>query len=767
VGLLVSERVAPGVRVPLDLPRVVSEGRLARVEVGPLTVAALYQVLKDRTGRSLPRRLVVRIEEATGGNPFFALEITRSLPVDAPVGGDDLPIPSQLLQLVDARILALPKRSRQAVLAASALRAPTVEMVKAAVVGTPEQAQQALDAAEARGILERNRGSLRFPHPILATAAYATASAVERRRMHQRLADLSDGVEERARHLALAAEESDGQLAEIVEAAAEHARARGAPESAAELIERALALTPRSSPADINRRTILAAEYHFHAGEVRQSRQMLQTVLSQPVSGLERASALRLLGEIHYHEQSIEEAASAFREALPHAEGHPIVQAAIELGLAYVANGAGDFAGFAEHGRKAVVAASSGADRARLAEALAATAMGQYMMGQGFDHEKIERALRLEDPYHQVPIPVRPTLIAGCLAFFEGQLARCIQLLTPLRDRIIDTGQDSDLTFVGCYLSWAACWLGDLERAELYATEAIETAERLESDSSLCQALAFAAIASAYRGDEPVTKDRSGKALELIGRTGFVVLALWASSAVATLALSADDPGTAHTTLAPLEALFEDGIGEPIYAFPLPDDIEALIALGHLERAEHLLDRFEEAARRLDRGWALMRALRCRALLCAARGDLEAATNHITKAVKLGVSSELRVEVARTLLAAGQMARRRRKKAAALAYLDQAVALFDATGAAGWAALARVETGRVGLRRATPGLLTESERRVAAMIASGRTNREVAAQLFMSPKTVEAKLAAIYRKLGVHSRAELGAHLARQGAATP
>jgi DNA-binding CsgD family transcriptional regulator len=206
--------------------------------------------------------------------------------------------------------------------------------------------------------------------------------------------------------------------------------------------------------------------------------------------------------------------------------------------------------------------------------------------------------------------------------------------------------------------------------------------------------------------------------------------------------------------------MFEHYVPEPIRAFFVPDEIEALIAIGRLERAEHLLDAFEEAAQRLDRAWALMLASRCRAQLTAAGGDLEGASAHALRALRRGEEVELRIEVARTFLVAGRIERRRRRKAIAAGHLRRAKEMFEGMGAALWAQRAHEELRRVGLRPSAPTELTASERQVAELIASGLTNREVAARLFMSPKTVEANLARIYRKLRVHSRAELGAQLA-------
>jgi DNA-binding NarL/FixJ family response regulator len=152
-----------------------------------------------------------------------------------------------------------------------------------------------------------------------------------------------------------------------------------------------------------------------------------------------------------------------------------------------------------------------------------------------------------------------------------------------------------------------------------------------------------------------------------------------------------------------------------------------------------------------------MAAGRCRALLHSARGDLSGAVATAHEAVAEAGNVELRLEVARTLLVAGQIERRCRSKQAARQSLERALEIFEQAGARLWAEKTREELRRTGLRHARPGHLTEAEWRVAELAASGLTNREVAAKLFISPKTVEANLARVYRKLDIHSRAELGA----------
>jgi DNA-binding NarL/FixJ family response regulator len=237
----------------------------------------------------------------------------------------------------------------------------------------------------------------------------------------------------------------------------------------------------------------------------------------------------------------------------------------------------------------------------------------------------------------------------------------------------------------------------------------------------------------------------------------------WARWALAVIALSLGDPADAEAALAPLTARVErQGVAEPIRAVFLADAIEALVALGKLDRASHLTALLEQAARRLERGWALAQAERCRALLLAARGDLAAASKAACAALRSAEGSELRLEHARTLLVAGEVERRNRRKASAHELLKRALEVFESAGARLWAERARAELDRTVCRR-TGDNLTQTEKLVANLAASGLTNREVAAQLFMSPKTVEANLVRVYRKLGIRSRAELGARLAGTG----
>jgi len=199
---------------------------------------------------------------------------------------------------------------------------------------------------------------------------------------------------------------------------------------------------------------------------------------------------------------------------------------------------------------------------------------------------------------------------------------------------------------------------------------------------------------------------------------------------------------------------------EPGHRFELADTLEALIAVGDLKEAEEKLSPWEERARALDRSWALAITARCRALLMAARGDMTGAQPQFERALREHERTQDPFQHARTLLALGATQRRAKQRAAARAYLEGAKEIFDRLPAPLWAAKARSELARIGGRPpANKDELTEAERRVAALVAEGRTNQEVAASLFLGERTIASHLTHIYAKLGVRSRTELARRL--------
>ena len=240
----------------------------------------------------------------------------------------------------------------------------------------------------------------------------------------------------------------------------------------------------------------------------------------------------------------------------------------------------------------------------------------------------------------------------------------------------------------------------------------------------------------------------------------------WANGCSATLAfleVSLGNYDAAVAAVAPMLSAFDPESTPtelPGAAF-LPDAIEALVQLGRLADAEPLIAALERNGRTFDRAWMRAVGARCRAMLLAARGDLDGAHESARRAMGEHERVAMPFDTARTLLLLGQLERRLRKKESASVSLHEALEAFERLRVPLWAGRARAELARANVGPALTGQLTASEQRVAELAASGMKNRDVANALFISPKTVEANLARIYRKLGIKSRAELGRHIGR------
>jgi DNA-binding CsgD family transcriptional regulator len=758
IGLVASARVGDrAAALPAGLTRALAESGAERVELGPLSVAALHALISERLGRSFSRPVLVRIATAARGNPFYALEIGRELARSGePPPGEPLPVPSDLSGLVAARIRRLPRPTKDALLTMAALSNP----------GAAPLDPAALARAERAGLVTATRAGPAFAHPLFAAAVYASASSAERRDLHRRLARLLTRPEERARHLALGADGPSAEIADALEDAARQARLRGAPSSAAELIELAVRLTPPAARPLALGRSLAGAEHLFHAGDLAGARALGEQVLAAEPDRALRARALRLLGEIRYHEDSFPEAIALLEEALAELGGdEPAIELRVNLAYAHV--NVGNVPAAAAHARAALERTEAAGDDGLRAVALAASAITDFYLDEPLDRERLERALALEDPGLHIVMPLHPSLIAGLVLHLQDELARAADLFAGLRRRTIERGEESDLPLLSAHLSMVERRRGNVEAALCFAGEGYEVARTLESGTGMIIALAERCYGRATAGDAGGARADALEAQELArrGEAGFALL--WLAWAVGFLELSLGDMTAAREALAPATSLAEArGALDPPLAVFVHDAIEALALTGELERAELLATLLEQHGRRHGCRSHVGIAARGRAVIRAASGDLAAALEAAREAVEEHEQVELPLELARSLLVQGQIERRLKRKRPARASLERALAVFDSLGAALWAERARAELARTGVRHADAGELTPTEARVAELAARGRTNRQIAEMVFLSPKTVEANLARVYRKLGVRSRAELGRAIAERERAT-
>jgi DNA-binding CsgD family transcriptional regulator len=408
-------------------------------------------------------------------------------------------------------------------------------------------------------------------------------------------------------------------------------------------------------------------------------------------------------------------------------------------------------------------------DRQLLGSALGAHVYLGVTSGQPVDEPKLERALALEDWTARQFRGLRPSSIAAGMFLTTGNMPRARTCLARWRDQLTARGEEEELPTLDWQAVIIACLSGEPIEAARIAQEAVAAATASDT-LSLGFPLMARAHAFVYLGRlEEARADLAEASAVFRAATGSHGAAMAVDPLLAFAALSTGDMSTVHQILGPfVDDVLANGLGEPIAtAASLNNEIDALVALGELEKAEQVIELLAERGRILDRPWALAHAARGRGLLLAARGDLEGAERAIQDALVQHERLDMPFELARTLLTQGQVRRRARHKRAAKESLQRAHRLFQDMGTPLWADQAQAELDRLGLRR-TPGQLTVTEHRIAQLAASGWTAKDIAAALFVSPRTVESNLARVYQKLGVSSRGELGARMtAHRGALEP
>ena len=601
---------------------------------------------------------------------------------------------------------------------------------------------------------------VRFTHPLLAAGVYAAAPPADRRDMHRRLAGIAGDPEERARHLTQAAIRIDARTMAALDEGAGRARSRGAPAAAAELLELAIKLG-----ADTSERRIRLAQHHFDAGDPVRARTLLEETAAGLATGAARGEALHLLAVVRLHDDSYRESAGYLQQALGEAGTDLRLRVRILTQLLFVLVNLGRIPDALRLTSGSVADAEQLGDPCLLARALAASVMIRFLSGHGLDEPALQRALDLEDPESPGPVMLRPALIASLLLAWTGRLDQARDRLLSIRQRCLDRGEESDLMFTAFHLVIVECWRGNLAGARLIAEDTLERAAQLGTGFPLAIALATRANVAAYTGQPGEARRAVREALTIFEQGSCLAVTVWPAVTLGFLEVSLGDHKAAAATLGPLaEAAAAMGYGEPTAAPFAPDAIEALIGVGRLKEASALADQLESNGRRLDRAWALALGARCRSLLLAATSDLDGAADAAERALVEHQRLPMPFERARTLLVLGQVQRRRRRKQAAAAALREAARIFGELGTPLWARRAQDELDRVNVSPAGSTALTPTERRVAQLTGTGMTNRQVADALFISPKTVEANLARVYGKLNIHSRAELGQHMAKPGA---
>ena len=766
VALLVTQRATDAGAVPLDLDRALPRDRFASIRLGPLALGALHRLLHERLGTAFPRPLLLRLVETSGGNPFFALEIARAIQRGElrALPGEPLRVPRTLDQFVRARMAALPPEARDVLAAAAMLSEPRLSVVQVALGA---DAVASLEPAVGAEVVSFDGDMIRFSHPLLASAACAAVDPVRGRALHRRLAEVVDDLEERARHLASGAEANEAAVADVLDQAAQRARARGAPAAAAELAEKALHLTPPEHDRQVLRRGMDAAADYFEAGDPPHARRLLEDALAAAAPGQERAEVRTRLARVHAFEADLRRAAALYQEALAEANASSETRLEAESGLAVaLMRMLTDLPSAARHARTAAARAEKGGDRAALSELLARQALIEGLLGRPEALQHGERAARLERRALQGTGAYDPFLRGlGGARFMLGVLLTWRDEINPARAsidaavvRAAELGDESSLPLLLRWRAYTSWLVGDWDSALREAEAGHDAAIRNGQPSQQAVLAAVQGLVLAHLGRVPEARGAVEEGLRLADETGATFGAMVGLSALGFLELSVGNAAEADRLLAPLvEQMEAAGIREPGAVRFVPDEIEALIVLDRLDEAETLLARFERRARRSERTSALAASGRCRGLLAAARGDLASAFSTLEGALAQHDKVPMPFERARTLLVLGEVRRRAKQKRAARETLAASLASFEELGAQIWARRVQSEIARIGGRAPASDSLTPTERRVAELVAEGRPTKTVAAELFVSVKTVEGHLSRIYAKLGVRSRTELAA----------
>ena len=754
---LLADRVGLLVAARSDTSSPLLDVGFTTVTVEGLPLEAVPDLLALHAKQTVPRALARRLHRATGGNPLALVELAddlnglRGLTPDGPV-----PVPRALLETFTRRAADLGGPARMLLLVAAVADGDlaVVDQVAASLqlpVGD-------LGAAEAAGLVRLAPGRVDFRHPLARASVYAAADPSLRRRVHREVAaalPVSD-LERRTWNLSEATLGIDDAVAADLVRVAGRARDRGAHADAATAFERAALLSGAEKARA--ERFLAAGEAAWLAGQADRA----DLLLSQ-AAGLVGGPGLRtgivgLRGTIALRAGSVRSALSILVDgadgcAVEDPDAAVVLLADAVTACFYLADAA---AALAVRTRIDGLLPRCASDRIRIRGELF-SGIAEVLAGSG-------GAARIRDAVADLlALPeleddqVRPAwMVVGPLFLREsdtGRLlvqhaveelrARCALAVLP--NLLFHTARDDATTD-----RWDAAISG--------YTEGVALAREGGQTTDLAMNLAGLAWVRARRGDEQACRRDAAEAVLLAGRHQVWLAGIWSAYALADLDLALSRQQEALVHLDGLDVLLDEhGLGD-VDLSPGPERAEVLHHLGRTVEAAGAAASYHARAREKAQPWALARAERALGIT----GD----PAHFAVALELHRASGDSFEQSRTLLAHGRALRRERRRVDARPPLRAALQGFERLGARTWADLAAAEldaTGEKVVRRGGRDVdgLTPQELQIAKMLGAGRTTRETAAALFLSPKTVEYHLRHVYTKLSVGSRSELAATLER------
>ena len=738
--------------------------RLPELAVGPVDAAAAAELLQYRAPGLAPP-VAAAIAQAAAGNPLALVELPATLSAGQRAGVAALSLPlapgGRLQRAFAGRVDALGEPARQALLIAAAHAGPELPVIAAACHRAGTDAAHLADA-EVSGLVRLGAGRVSFGHPLIRGMVYAGARAAERRAAHAALAAvLHEDDDRRAWHLAAATIRPDDQVAAALERVGGRAVARRAYAAGAGALERAARLSP--DPEAASRRLIAAGQAAAGAGLADRTLALLAEAAELTGDAEQRARAQQLRGRmLVWRGRGAEATPLLVEQASRAAPRWPVLAAVM---LADAANGATTTNSYLEAerlARRAVALLGDGGDPAVRGAVLTMRGWTLVLRGKAPQARPVlAEAFRLADGLDGLgpDWPWLHILLRTRIPLGEFEQARAEN--GELCRRAQDAGAVATSCSARLVVADAAFRLGDWEAADAAARQTIQLAGDVGQRAIAGWALTIRTRILAARGRTDESRAAAAAALAIAESDRLSSGLRFVHGALGFLELGLDRVDAAISALETAERLTEgSGHEEPVIAPWGPDLVEAYARQGRDGDARRVLARLERQAASTASPVAAAAAARCRGLL---DDDFEPA---FARALACDDQRPMPFERARTLLAYGRRLHRSCRRAEARERLRAALDGFEQLHADAWARQAEAELRAAGARRrqaADERALTAQEQRVAEAVRRGASNRDIATDLFLSPKTVEFHLRQIYRKLDVHSRTQLVAVLTDSG----